>query len=56
MPPDNAAFYHAAYVAVAVMYLGYTVALLRRRARVREALAAEEARLPSEGGAVKIRE
>jgi hypothetical protein len=42
--PDNAGFYHAAYAVVAVVYLGYTAALLRRRARMRAALEAEEAR------------
>ena len=56
MTPDNAAFFHAAYVVVVVLYLGYAAALLRRRARVREALAAEAARLPSGDAAVKIRE
>ena len=36
--PDNASFMYAAYVAAAVVYLGYAAALLRRRARVRAAL------------------
>jgi hypothetical protein len=41
--PDNAGFMHAAYVVAAVVYLGYTAALLRRRARVRAALRQAEA-------------
>ena len=36
--PDNASFYHAAYAVAIVVYAGYTVALWRRRARVRAAL------------------
>jgi hypothetical protein len=36
--PDNASFMHAAYAVVAVVYLGYALSLVRRRARVREAL------------------
>jgi hypothetical protein len=36
--PDNASFLHAAYAVAAVVYLGYAVALMRRRARVRAAL------------------
>jgi hypothetical protein len=43
VPPDNAGFFQAAYVVVAVMYLGYAVLLVRRRARVRKALAATDA-------------
>ena len=39
--PDNGAFYHAAYVVAVVIYLGYAAALLRRRARVRDALKRE---------------
>ena len=39
MTPENAGFYHAAYLAAAVVYLAYAAALLRRRARVRRALA-----------------
>jgi hypothetical protein len=42
--PDNASYYHAAYVAAVVVYLAYTATLLRRRSRVRAALEAEEAR------------
>ncbi|MGZ8377678.1 MAG: hypothetical protein ACXWZS_05355 [Gemmatirosa sp.] len=38
MPPDNAVYYHVAYVVVGVMYLGYAVLLGRRRARVRRLL------------------
>jgi len=36
--PDNASFLHAAYAVAIVVYLGYAVTLVRRRARVREAL------------------
>jgi hypothetical protein len=36
--PDNASFLHAAYAVAVVVYLGYALALVRRRARVREAL------------------
>lgn len=32
MTPDNAGFYHAAYVAAAVVYLGYAISI-RVRAR-----------------------
>jgi len=42
--PDNASFYHAAYAVVITVYLAYTATLLRRRARMRAALEAEEAR------------
>ena len=43
MSPDNASYYHAAYVVAVLVYLGYTVTLWRRRARVREALRREGA-------------
>jgi hypothetical protein len=36
--PDNASFMHAAYAVAAVVYLGYALTLVRRRARVRAAL------------------
>ena len=36
--PDNASFMHAAYAVAAVVYLGYALTLMRRRARVRQAL------------------
>ena len=36
--PDNASYMYAAYTIAAVVYVGYAVALLRRRARVRAAL------------------
>jgi hypothetical protein len=36
--PDNSSYLHAAYAIAAVVYLGYAVALMRRRARVRAAL------------------
>jgi hypothetical protein len=37
--PDNAGYYHAAYIAAAVVYGGYALSLLirSRRAREREA-------------------
>ncbi|GLC24379.1 hypothetical protein [Roseisolibacter agri] len=38
MPPDNAGYFHAAYVVVGAVYLGYALLLMRRRARVRRAL------------------
>ncbi|HEY0777322.1 MAG TPA: hypothetical protein VGD56_05070 [Gemmatirosa sp.] len=37
-PPDNAAYFHAAYVLIAFVYGGYAAVLLRRRARVRQVL------------------
>ena len=36
--PDNAIFYHAAYVAAAVVYGAYVVSLVARRRRVQERL------------------
>jgi hypothetical protein len=42
--PDNAIYYHVAYVAVGVMYLGYALLLGRRRARVRRALEGSDQR------------
>jgi hypothetical protein len=34
--PDNAAYYHAAYIALSVMYAAYTLSIvLRRRALAR---------------------
>ena len=38
MPPDNAAYFHAAYALAAFVYLGYVTLLVRRRARARRAL------------------
>lgn len=37
-PPSNAGFFYAAYVLVALIYGGYALVLLRRRARARRAL------------------
>jgi hypothetical protein len=34
--PDNAIYYHAAYIAAAVVYGGYIVSLLVRSRRARE--------------------
>jgi len=34
--PDNASYYHAAYIALSVMYAGYTLSIVwRRRALAR---------------------
>ena len=38
MPPDNGVYFHAAYVVAAVVYFGYALVLLRRRAATRRAL------------------
>ena len=38
MPPDNAVYYHAAYAAIGVLYVGYALLLARRRAAVRRRL------------------
>jgi hypothetical protein len=38
MTPENAGFYHAAYIVVALVYGLYTASLIARRARVRAAL------------------
>jgi hypothetical protein len=37
MPPDNAGYYHAAYIVAALIYGLYAATLWRRRARVRAA-------------------
>jgi ABC-type transport system involved in Fe-S cluster assembly fused permease/ATPase subunit len=42
MPPQNAGYYHAAYIVAVAVYTIYTITLLRRRAKVREALEREE--------------
>jgi hypothetical protein len=34
--PDNAVYYHAAYIAAAVIYGGYVISLLMRTRRARE--------------------
>jgi len=34
--PDNAVFYHAAYIAAAVIYGGYVVSLVLRTKRARD--------------------
>ena len=41
MPPSNAGYYEAAYAVAAIVYGLYTLALWRRRARVRAALRRE---------------
>ncbi len=42
--PDNAVYMQAAYAIAGLLYLGYTVQLIRRRARVRRELERFEAR------------
>jgi hypothetical protein len=39
VPPDNGAYLVAAYALTALVYAGYSVILVRRRARARRALA-----------------
>jgi hypothetical protein len=39
VPPDNGAYLVAAYALTALVYVGYSVILVRRRARARRALA-----------------
>ena len=38
MPPDNAGYYHAAYIATAVIYVAYAASILWRTASVRRQL------------------
>ncbi len=38
MPPDNAGYFYAAYALAALVYVGYALLLVRRRARARRAL------------------
>jgi hypothetical protein len=38
VPPDNGAYLVAAYALTALVYVGYSVILVRRRARARRAL------------------
>ncbi|MDF1502445.1 hypothetical protein [Roseisolibacter sp. H3M3-2] len=38
MPPDNGVYFQAAYAVIGVLYAGYALLLMRRRARVRKAL------------------
>lgn len=33
--PDNASYYHAAYIALSVLYTGYTLSLVLRRRALR---------------------
>ncbi len=42
--PSNAGYYHAAYAIAAVVYVGYALLLVRRRARARRALGADARR------------
>lgn len=44
MIPENAGYFHAAYIAAAVIYVGYVVSLWRRRRHVRRRLDALLAR------------
>lgn len=43
MTPDNAFYYHASYVAAAVVYVGYAVSLAVRVRRLRVRLASQPA-------------
>ena len=47
--PDNAIFYHAAYVAAAVVYGGYIVSLAIRTRRANERRRRQENRSPLHG-------
>ena len=38
MTPDNAGYFHAAYALALLVYVGYALVLVRRRARARRAL------------------
>ena len=40
--PDNAIFYHAAYIAAAVVYGGYIVSLVVRTRRAKQRLRRQE--------------
>ena len=46
--PDNAGYFHAAYLLTALVYVGYAVLLVRRRTRARRALDAPVDRLDEE--------
>jgi hypothetical protein len=46
--PDNAGYFQAAYVAVALVYLVYALLLVRRRARARRALGAQSGARPAQ--------
>jgi hypothetical protein len=41
MPPDNGSYLVAAYALTALVYVGYALLLMRRRARARRALDAD---------------
>ena len=43
MIPNNAGYYHAAYIVVAVAHIAYAVSIWMRRRRVRERLAKRQA-------------
>ena len=47
--PDNAIFYHAAYIAAGVVYGGYIVSLAIRTRRANERRRRQENRSPSHG-------
>ena len=40
MTPDNAAYYHAAYIAAAIIYLSYALDVWRRKRKTRARLSA----------------
>ena len=48
--PENAGYYHAAYIAVALLYGGYAVSLWARARRVRALRAAHRAGSPTTTG------
>jgi hypothetical protein len=48
--PNNASYLYAAYAAAGVLYVGYAIALWRRRARLRRAARALEHAEASAGG------
>jgi hypothetical protein len=48
--PDNAIYYHAAYIAAAVIYGGYVVSLFVRTVRARARQDREDARRPPARG------
>lgn len=43
MIPNNAGYYHAAYIVVAVAHVAYAVSIWVRRRRLRERLAKQDA-------------
>jgi hypothetical protein len=50
MPPNNGAFYHAAYTIVVVLYGGYALSVWLRSRRIRRRLAELDASSPAGRG------